>query len=86
MEDLRVALGRRIRELREASGLSQEELAERARLHWVYVSGVERGVRSPGLDVIGRIAIGLRVSPSELFAPLTGRYRARTRKTASSRD
>ena len=80
MEDLRAAFGRRIRELRHAQELSQEALAERARLHWTYVSAVERGLRTPGLDVIGRLATALAVSPSELFAPLTGKYRTRVRR------
>jgi transcriptional regulator with XRE-family HTH domain len=47
--------------------LSQEALAEAAELHWTYISGVERGVRSPTLNVIGRIAKGLGVEPVELF-------------------
>jgi transcriptional regulator with XRE-family HTH domain len=80
VEDLRAAFGKRIRELRLALELSQEALAERAQLHWTYISGVERGVRTPGLDVIGRLAAALKVTPSELFAPLSGRYRKRLRK------
>jgi transcriptional regulator with XRE-family HTH domain len=80
VEDFRVAFGHRVRELRDRAGLSQEELAERADLHWTYVSDVERGRRGPSLDVIGRVALGLRISPSELFAPLKGRYRPRRRK------
>ena len=79
MEDLRVVFGLRVKELRKMQALSQESLAERARLHWTYVSGVERGLRTPGLDVIGRIAAALGVSPAELFRPLTGKYRARVR-------
>ncbi|HUQ98802.1 MAG TPA: helix-turn-helix transcriptional regulator [Gemmatimonadaceae bacterium] len=81
MEDLRAAFGQRIRDLRTARKLSQEALAERARLHWTYVSAVERGQRTPGLDVIGRLAGALRMSPAELFRPLTGKYRARVRKS-----
>jgi transcriptional regulator with XRE-family HTH domain len=79
-EDLRLAFGRRVRELRRSLGLSQEALAERAHLHWTYISGVERGIRTPGLDVIGRLSAALRVSPAELFAPLTAKYRSRIRR------
>jgi transcriptional regulator with XRE-family HTH domain len=82
VDDLRGAFGRRIRELRKDKGLSQEALAERAGLHWTYVSGVERGLRTPGLDVIGRLATALGLSPAELFATLTGRYRAKTRTSS----
>jgi transcriptional regulator with XRE-family HTH domain len=83
VEDLRAAFGKRVRELRKERGLSQEALAERASLHWTYVSGVERGLRSPGLDVIGRLAAALRVSPAELFQPINGRYRS-TRHTTKT--
>lgn len=83
MEDFRAVFGRRIRELRDRAELSQELLAERADLHWTYVSEVERGRRGPSLDVVGRLALGLRVSPAELFASLKGRYRPH-RRTRSS--
>jgi transcriptional regulator with XRE-family HTH domain len=85
VEDLRVAFGKRVKELRTGLSLSQEGLAERAHLHWTYISGVERGKRTPGLDVIGRIASALKVTPAELFAPLTGSYRKRLRSRPSSR-
>lgn len=76
MEDFRKAFGSRVRELREERGYSQEALAERGSFHWTYISEVERGRRAPSLDVVGRIADALGVTPSELFAPLKGRYRA----------
>jgi transcriptional regulator with XRE-family HTH domain len=82
VEDLRAAFGRRVRELRTERLFWQEALAERAHLHWTYVSAVERGQRTPGLDVIGRLATALGVSPAELFRPLTGKYRARVRRPA----
>lgn len=49
-----------VRKRRMAAGLSQEKLAERARLHPTYVSMVERGVRNPTLDVAARIAKALK--------------------------
>jgi transcriptional regulator with XRE-family HTH domain len=84
VEDLRAAFGRRIRELRQERRFSQEALAERAHLHWTYVSSVERGLRTPGLDVIGRLAAALRVSPSELFRPFTDKYFVRLRRPAKA--
>jgi transcriptional regulator with XRE-family HTH domain len=71
VEDLRLAFGDRVRKLRTALKLSQEQLAERADLHWTFVSGVERGKRSPGLNTIARLARALEVTPSELLAGLT---------------
>lgn len=59
--------GQRVRELRRARGLSQEEFAQLARLHRTYVSSLERGQRNVGLDNILSIAAALEVAPSELF-------------------
>jgi transcriptional regulator with XRE-family HTH domain len=75
VDDLRKAFGQRVRTLREARDLTQEALAERGEFHWTYVSEIERGLRGPSLDVIGRLATALDVTPSELFGPLRGQYR-----------
>jgi len=66
-DDGRLAFGRRIRALRLAAGLSQEQLAERSGLHRTYVSSLERGLRNVGLDNILRLADALRVPPAALF-------------------
>lgn len=55
-----------MRELRNARGWSQEELADRADLHRTYISAVERGVRNPTITVIERIAKALNVRMAEL--------------------
>jgi transcriptional regulator with XRE-family HTH domain len=67
VEDLRPRFGARVRSLRTALGLSQEQVAERADLHWVYVSGIERGRRNPGLNTIGKLARALGVTPDALL-------------------
>jgi transcriptional regulator with XRE-family HTH domain len=59
--------GKRIRELRDIKGWSQEDLAEASGLHRTYISGIERGARNPTLSVIGQLADALNVSPRELF-------------------
>jgi transcriptional regulator with XRE-family HTH domain len=59
--------GRRVRAERERLGVSQEELANRARIHRTYIGGVERGERNVGLLNILRLARALGVEPSELF-------------------
>jgi len=58
----------RVRELRRAAGLSQEQLAERAGLHRTYIGGIERGERNVGVLNLVQIARALRVRPSELLA------------------
>ena len=67
--DIRARFGRRIRELREARGLSQEQLATRAGLHRTYVSSTERGERNVALVNIGRLAEALGVDICDLFQP-----------------
>jgi transcriptional regulator with XRE-family HTH domain len=62
--------GRRVRELREATRLSQEALADRANLHRTYIGGVERGERNVGLINIVRIARALDVDAEVLLRGL----------------
>lgn len=68
-----------VRKRRIADGLSQENLAERARLHPTYVSMVERGVRNPTLNVAARIAKALKVDLPRLIeeAELQGKNGAK---------
>jgi len=66
-EDLRAQFGRRVRELRLAKGLSQEELAEVSGLHRNYIGGIERGERNVALLNIGRLAAALGTNLVELF-------------------
>jgi transcriptional regulator with XRE-family HTH domain len=67
---MRRAFGDRVRALRLDRRLSQEDLAERAGLHWTYVSGIERGRRNPGLNTLGVLAKALDLSISELLRGL----------------
>lgn len=66
----RVAFGRRVRSIREAKHLSQEQLAEIAGLHRTYVSSLERGQRNVGLDNIVVLADALEVPAADLFRGL----------------
>ena len=72
-KELRLAIGRRVRELRTEAGLSQEALANRLRLHRNYVGYVERGERSLSLATLARLARTLDVSLAEFFAPFQKR-------------
>ena len=64
--DPKALFGARVRELRQRRGFSQEELADRARLHRNYVGGVERGERNISLVNIIELAHALSVKPGEL--------------------
>ena len=62
-------VGKRIRDLRQAAGISQEELAARATLHRNYVGSIERGERDVGLGALQRLASALKVSLADFFKP-----------------
>jgi len=67
-----------IRKRREAAGITQEELADRAELHRTYISLVERVKRNLTVDALDRIASGLGVPASRLIAEAeTARNRGR---------
>ena len=66
--DIRARFGFAVKVRREALGLTQEDLAERARIHRTYLSDVERGGRNLSLVNIERLAQALRLSLSALFA------------------
>jgi transcriptional regulator with XRE-family HTH domain len=63
-------LGRRIQSLRQARGLTQEDLADAADLDRSYIAGVEGGFRNPALRNLLRIARALKVTLSELVQGL----------------
>lgn len=67
MKTLQKQFGERVRELRLARGLSQEELAFKSGMHRTYLGGVERGERNPSLKNIVAIAEALGITPSQLF-------------------
>ncbi len=63
----RKVLGQNVRKFRQKLGLSQEALAERADMHWTFISGVERGKHNLSLDSLVRIAKALGRRPHELL-------------------
>jgi len=67
MKAIEKRFGHRVRELREAKGLSQEELAFKVGVHRTYLGGIERGERNPSLKNIDLIAKALEISLAELF-------------------
>lgn len=54
--------------MRHERGLSQEQLAFEGGLHRTYISLLERGLRSPNLSTVSRLAEVLGVTPSERVA------------------
>ena len=63
-------LGKRIRNLRQQTGLSQEKFTLKIGMDRTYFASVEAGKRNIAIVNIKKIADGLDVSLSELFAGL----------------
>jgi len=57
----------KVRNRRNALGLTQEELAEKANCHVNYIGGIERATRNPSLTIIISIAKALEVPSKELM-------------------
>lgn len=58
-----------LRKVRNAQGISQEELADIADLHRTYVSSVERCQRNITVDNMEKLAAALGVDIRELLHP-----------------
>lgn len=61
-------IGKAVKAVRTAQGLTQEDLAAKADLHPTYISDVERGARNPSWDVIARIAEGMDIPVAMIAA------------------
>jgi transcriptional regulator with XRE-family HTH domain len=55
-----------VRRKREKLGLSQEQFAERANVHRTYISSIELGKVSVGIEVANEVATALRMRLSDL--------------------
>ena len=60
-------MGARIRRLRKAKGMSQQDVADKAGLTRVFITRVEAGQQDPSLSTINAIARALDVSAAELM-------------------
>lgn len=72
--DVLKVFGDRVRAIRLHKGLSQEELARRAKIDRTYIGGIERGERNAGIKNVHRIADALGVPAADLFreGPIDG--------------
>lgn len=66
-DKIKVLFGQHVKKLRQQTGMSQETFADKCGLDRTYVSGIERGVRNPTLEVIEVIARGLEIELTHLF-------------------
>jgi transcriptional regulator with XRE-family HTH domain len=67
MIDVKRMMGKQIKTLRQARGMSQEELSEKISINSKYLSAIERGKANPTLAVLIRLADSLKVGVPDLF-------------------
>ena len=66
MKEKTIYIGKVIRPLRKAKGLTQEKLANEINLDRSYLSEIERDIKAPSLYTIFKLAIGLGMPHEEL--------------------
>lgn len=67
-ENIKKEFGKHLRRLREEKGWTQEELADRAGMHFTYVGQIERGVRNPSLINLYKLAKALKINGGQLLS------------------
>lgn len=65
--DILIKFGRRVRDIRKAKGLSQEQLSFKAELHRTYIGMIERAEKNITLLNIEKIAKALETSIDNLM-------------------
>ena len=64
---IKIKVGKRIKELRNKLGISQEELAFRSEIHRTYIASLEVGKRNVSIETLEKVVNALEVSLSEFF-------------------
>lgn len=67
MKTVKKLLGERIKELRKARGLSQEQLTDQLGIDSKHLSRIEVGNSYPSMDTLADIAAALQVEMKEFF-------------------
>ena len=62
--------GERLRELRDKRGETVRSLAEKAGMSFTYINDLERGIKTPTLATIVRLALALRCKVTDLVSLL----------------
>lgn len=65
--NIKIIIGKRVKELRNSHGISQEELADLAGLDRTYITSVECGRRNISIVNIEKLATALKVTLKEFF-------------------
>jgi transcriptional regulator with XRE-family HTH domain len=67
MQALQKKIGSRIRELRSARGWSQEEFADRCKIHRGHMGQIERGEKDMTISTLAKVSKGLETTVSALL-------------------
>lgn len=86
MTDLRGRVGARLKQLRQARRLTQEQLAERAGLSYKFIGEVERGRGNPTLTTLAAMSEALGVGLGDLLGLELERPRLTSRQVSQVRD
>lgn len=70
MSDITIALGKRIRSLRQSKGWTQEQLAEYADLHVSYIVLLEKGANRATIETLDKLSKAFGLSIADLVQPL----------------
>jgi len=81
MHRVLIALGERIRELREEKHWSQEEFADHCGLHRTAIGLLERAERIPRLDTLMTVSKGFGITLSDLLRDIEKRSQSAGRKS-----
>lgn len=65
--EINIRVGKKIRDIRQSKGLSQEQLAEYAEVHRTYIGMIERAEKNITLVSLEKIARALGVEIGELL-------------------
>jgi len=69
LKEVKAQFGQRLRELRIANEVTQEQLAELSGLSYKFIGEIERGHGNPTLETLRRLATGLSVEMRDFFVP-----------------
>ncbi|MBS2032494.1 MAG: helix-turn-helix transcriptional regulator [Deltaproteobacteria bacterium] len=86
MDDLPARLGHNIKQLRDARGLTQQQMAKASGLPRATWTNLESGAANPTLGVLHKVALALQVSIEELISPPRGAVRFHPRGTLPVRQ
>ena len=70
MESIRKVVGKNIRFYRLSKSFTQEYLAEKIDVSSTYIGYLERGQKSPSLELISRISKALEIEPALLLTSI----------------